>query len=201
MQNTAAKAIAVKINDRRATVYILGLLATLMFAIFLMRPAFAEVFNLPTVKEEVLRDYKDVSHMETNELADMITAQKELLIFDVREEDEFKVSHIPGAIRISPSAWGWSFLRDHGDKVKGKNVVFYCSVGVRSSIMAERVQDGLAERGALKVQNLNGGIFAWHNEKRSLIDAKGNTSFVHPYDKHWGSLLNRKSETRMSPIN
>lgn len=187
----------------RWAIYAFGLMSslTMTFALFLIRPAYGEAFTLPTVQQQVIDDYKNVSHMQTNELKQLLAAKKDVLIFDVREKDEFNVSHIPGAIRISPSSWGWSFLREHGDKVKGKTVVFYCSVGVRSSIMAARVQEGLAERGALKVQNLNGGIFAWHNEKRTLINKAGDTTFVHPYDKHWGSLLNRQEQTRMSPIN
>jgi len=200
MQKNAARTTAAKGNDRRVIAFLFGLIASLIVSLYAIMPLRAEVFNLPTVKSQVLRDYKDVSHMETGELAEMMAVKNDLLIFDVREENEFKVSHIPGAIRISPSSWGWTFLREYGDKVKGKTVVFYCSVGVRSSIMAARVQDGLTERGALKVKNLNGGIFAWHNENRSLINRNGNTSFVHPYDKHWGSLLSHQDQTRMSPI-
>jgi len=179
----------------------LGFLASLIFGLVVTTPAFAKAFNLATVKQQVLADYKNVSHMETAELATMLAEKKDLLIFDVREPDEYNVSHIPGAIRISPSTWGWSFLRQWGPMVKGKTVVFYCSVGVRSSIMAARVQDGLRKQGAIKTLNLNGGIFAWHNERRPIVNAKGETPYVHPFDKHWGSLLKRQSELRMSPMN
>ena len=190
-----------KTRDARPLLFLYGLIASLIFSLMLIQPAFSEAFTLGTVKQGVLRDYKNVSHMETAELQNLIVNNKDVLIFDVREESEFNVSHIPGAVRVSPSSWGWTFLRDHGANVKGKTVVFYCSVGVRSSTMAARVQEGLAQRGARKIQNLNGGIFAWHNEKRALVNDNGNTPFVHPFDKHWGSLLNRQNETRMSPVN
>lgn len=182
-------------------ILLFGLIISLILSLGTVQPAFSEVFNLKTVKQQVLSDYKNVSHLETTELATMLVNRKDVLIFDVREENEYNVSHIQDAIRISPSTWGWTFLRDYGSKVKDKTVVFYCSVGVRSSIMAARVQEGLAERGATKTLNLNGGIFAWHNEKRSVVDAKGETPYVHPFDKHWGSLLDRRTELRMSPVN
>lgn len=168
-------------------------------AAFAPQSAHAEVFTLQSIKDQVARDYKDVEHMETSELAALLEKGDNTLIFDVREESEYKVSHIPGAIRVSPSMWGWSFLRKYGDKVKGKNVVFYCSVGVRSSIMAERTQEGLRKRGALQVKNLIGGIFAWHNEKRMLANSKGQTLWVHPYDKYWGKLIDHKEHARMKP--
>ncbi len=186
LYGSATKAIAAGL-----TVFIL-----LIGAAIAPQSVLAEAFNLQSVKDQVVRDYKGVKHMETAELAETLEGKGETLLFDVREESEFNVSRIPGAIRISPSSWGWTFLREHGDKVKGKKVVFYCSVGVRSSIMAARVQKGLLERGAAEVMNLNGGIFAWHNEKRGLVNAKGDTSYVHPYDSHWGKLIDRKDLAR-----
>ena len=200
------KTIQAETNDLKRYLYAFGLVATLLFSVFLATPSFSKEpnskeFNLGIVKQQVLNDYKNVAHMQTEELQKLLADKKDVLIFDVREESEFNVSHIPGAIRISPSSWGWTFLRDYGDRARGKTIVFYCSVGVRSSIMAARVQEGLTERGAEKIRNLNGGIFAWHNENRSVVNANGQTQFVHPYDKHWGSLLTRKSDARMSLAN
>ncbi len=81
-------------------------------------------------------------------------------------------------------------------RVNGKTAVFYCSVGVRSSRLAERVAQGLKARGAVAVDDLAGGIFAWHGEARPLVDAKGPTDFVHPYDATWGRLLARPQLAR-----
>lgn len=50
----------------------------------------------------------------------------------------------------------------------------------------------------ISVYNLEGSIFKWANEKRSLIDSKGqSTVFVHPYNFLYGKLL--KSEFRKWP--
>lgn len=199
MLHRRAKTATADIGFIERTLFLAGILTSLLIFALLTTPAHAEAFTLGSVKQQVLRDYKNVAHLETSELQSMMDKKEDVLIFDVRETSEFDVSHIPGAIRVPPSSWGWQFLRKYGDGVKGKKVVFYCSVGVRSSIMAQRVREGLEERGAKKIYNLNGGVFAWHNERRSLINAGGTTPYVHPYDKHWGSLVDRQNETRMSP--
>ena len=79
------------------------------------------------------------------------------------------------------------------------DVVFYCSVGERSSQMAKKADKLLRERGAHGVYNLRGGIFAWHNATNPLVDAKGITPYVHPYNDKWGELLVHRDKISMSP--
>jgi len=80
---------------------------------------------------------------------------------------------------------------------RGKTVVFYCSVGERSSRMATHVRDVAREAGAKEIYNLSGGIFAWHNDRLPLVSAPGRpTEFVHPFDATWGRLVDRQSLTR-----
>ena len=102
-------------------------------------------------------------------------------------------------MRVDPGIWRSSFVRRFAGTAKGRTVVFYCSVGVRSSRLAARVQKALREHGATAVEIVDGGIFAWHAERRPLRDAKGETAFVHPYDRHWGKLVARRDLTRTRP--
>jgi rhodanese-related sulfurtransferase len=132
-------------------------------------------------------------------LASMLASGAPVVLFDVREEEEYQVSRLPGALRADPGAWTFRFVGQHGEAVKGKTVVFYCSVGVRSSKLAARVQGRLLEKGARAVYNLEGGVFRWHNDRRPLIDANGPTPLVHPYDRHWGGLIERQGETATQP--
>lgn len=122
-----------------------------------------------------------------------------MILLDVREEDEFTVSRIPGAIRISPNAREEEVLETLSGQVEGVHVVFYCSVGVRSSRLAHRVSDGLRSAGTQEISNLRGGIFAWHNEGRALENGDGGTIWVHPYSEKWGRLLTRKDRASISP--
>jgi len=159
----------------------------------------AEDFTLQSVHQSVAEDYASVRHLTADNLADRLRRRQDIVLFDVRETDEFAVSHLPGAKRVDPGVWRRTFLKRHGDKVKGKTVVFYCSVGVRSSKLAANLQDALAARGAKAVYNLQAGIFNWHNEKRPLTSGSAPTSFVHPFDDHWGRLVTRQNLLRYKP--
>lgn len=154
---------------------------------------------LAKVEAKVDKDFRNVKQLSAAQLTEMAKTDKSIVIFDAREEAEYKVSHIPGAERIDPGIWNWTFNRKYADRLKGKTVVFYCSVGVRSSKLAAMVQKSLAEKGAKGVYNLRGGIFRWHNDKRPLVNAKGKTPLVHPYDKYWGRLINRQSYVSYKP--
>lgn len=157
-----------------------------------------EPFTLDAVREQVQRDYAAVAQMPADTLRDRLKAG-DVLLLDVREWDEYAVSHISGAERVDPGTWKSTFLKGFKDKARGKTVVFYCSVGVRSSQLAEKVQVALMSAGAKAVYNLDGGVFGWHNEKRPLVDAKGATDFVHPYDSYWGTLVDRQELTKTKP--
>jgi rhodanese-related sulfurtransferase len=123
-----------------------------------------------------------------------------VFLLDVREQVEFDVSHLERAERVDPSARAADVLGHLGPRAGGAAIVFYCSVGQRSSRMAARTQADLAGRGARAVYNLRGGIFAWHNEERALVNALGPTRYVHPYNSSWGRLLERPEHaaTRVS---
>jgi rhodanese-related sulfurtransferase len=123
-------------------------------------------------------------------------AQPGTMLFDVREASEFEQSHLQGAKRIDPGMSANAFLATYGRELKGKSVVFYCAVGVRSGIMLARVQDKLPTIGTTAAYNLRGGIFRWHASGRPLVARNGPASTVHPYDQSWGQLLDRTLQSR-----
>jgi len=158
-------------------------------------PARSGPVSLQATIEDVVHHWPDIRHIAPAELDGLIAAGT-VVLFDVRTPAEYAVSHLPGAVNIDPDMPSAAFLERYGDSVKGKAAVFYCSVGVRSSTLAERVAAGLKARGATAVDDLAGGIFAWHGQRRALVDAKGPTDFVHPYDSTWGRLLARPELAR-----
>ncbi len=87
-----------------------------------------------------------------------------------------------------------------GTDLKGRSVIVYCSVGVRSTQLAERVYDGLKARGASRIANLSEGVFGWHNAKRPLVRDTQASAFVHPYDALWGQFLRRQNLTAYAPV-
>ncbi len=156
-------------------------------------------FTLEAIHQSIEKRYPTVRHISGDVLAQMLAEKQPLLLLDVREKNEFDVSRLPGAIRVSPNIWHRPFMRRFAKQAKGKTVVFYCSVGERSSKLARYVQEALKQAGAGPIYNLKGGIFAWHNAKRKLVDHKGETGFVHPYNEYWGQLLTRPMLARYQP--
>jgi len=192
--------LAMKTDARRKGAALVIALTAGLVAGITVSPADAyEPADLPSIEVKVEADHAKVTHLAPDGLEAMLADKDRMLLIDVREEEEFRVSRIPGAIRVDPGTWSWTFLARHGQEAAGKAVVFYCSVGVRSSKLAASVQEGLKQRGAVGVYNLRGGIFRWHNESRALAADRGATDLVHPYDDKWGGLVARKPLSSRTP--
>ena len=78
------------------------------------------------------------------------------VVLDSRSAGEFEVSHIKDAIWIGYKDFELQkVLTEIPDK--DTEIVIYCSIGVRSEKIGERLQ----EAGYKNVRNLYGGIFQW----------------------------------------
>ena len=154
--------------------------------------------SLANIEAVVSRRYR-VPEMTSTVLAGQLD-KPETVVFDVREPDEFAQSHIAGAQRVDPSLSAADFFARYGGDLKGKAVVFYCAVGVRSAMMLSRVQEALPGYGATAGYNLRGGIFRWFAGGGAVQSAAGPMQSVHPYDSEWKQLLDRtvavKSQVR-----
>ena len=123
-------------------------------------------------------DYVTVEELESAE---------DFLLLDARKKREFEVSHIKNAVWVGYKEFEVdSVLKNHPNKEQP--IVVYCSIGVRSEDIGEKLQ----EAGYTNVKNLYGGIFDWKNQGRSVVDTIGNeTENVHAYNKFWGKLLTK----------
>lgn len=153
--------------------------------------------ELDTLHDGIAADFETVTQLSPEAFQAM--DPKNTLVLDLRAPAEYAVSRIPGAIWVSPDADAQSALIQIGD-VKDKDIIVYCSVGVRSSIFAQRAQEDLLKMGAVSVANLEHGIFGWHNDQRALVDANGTTDVVHPYDAKWGRYVKRSEKTQYTPV-
>ncbi len=155
--------------------------------------------SLSDVEADIHNRFPEIEHVTPESLATAADNDPPVLI-DVRQADEYAVSRLNGAIRINPDASPQQVAAQINDHIAGRRVVFYCSVGERSSRMAKRVKTQLIAAGAKSVQNLKGGIFAWHNRQNPLVDDDNQpTPYVHPYDTQWGKLVARQSLIRYKP--
>lgn len=160
-------------------------------------PAAAKDRTLATVHSNVVEEFKTVRHISAGELSAL--ERSKLVIFDVREDEEYAVSHLNQAIRVDPDIGAGEFMRKYAGQIAGKTVIVYCSVGVRSSALAERIAPALKTSGENQVYNLTGGIFQWHNEKRPLTRGAQSTPYVHPYNRSWGRLITDEALISYTP--
>ncbi|MEQ1671538.1 MAG: rhodanese-like domain-containing protein [Hyphomicrobium sp.] len=150
-------------------------------------------FTMDAIVSDVYQRFPEVEQLTAEDLAPKLTSAKPPLLIDVRDDAEYKVSHLAGAERVAPASKPADVVTNLSAKVAGREVVYYCSVGLRSSELASATQDGLVKAGATGVSSLVGGVFGWHNAKRALVDASGApTEAIHPYNAKWGKLVERK---------
>ena len=112
------------------------------------------------------------------------TVRPRPLLLDTRTAEEFADGHIEAAVRADAVGSAMQQLRQ---RPPGGAAVLYCSVGHRSSALA----DALLARGAERVFNLEGSLFEWANQGHAVVVGDGRPGKVHPYDRKWGALLRR----------
>lgn len=151
-------------------------------------PAAEVEFSLAAIQTAIENRFETVDHLPADEFTSM--NKDNVLIFDTRPQSEYAVSHIENALQLDPNISAAKFAKLYGPQAAGKTLVFYCSVGHRSSDVAERVAGELPAAGP--IYNLRGGLFGWHNEGRPLVDENGRAENVHPYNKKWGQLVTRQ---------
>ena len=150
--------------------------------------------DLNALHQGIISDYGQVSHISAETFDRQNT--NDIILLDIREADEFAISHIAGARRIDPEISTDNLLTQLPKDLTDKTIIVYCSVGRRSTALAARAKSHLLAKGAADIVNLEGGIFGWHNEKRPLISASGSTDYIHPYNEHWNRWVKRKDKAR-----
>lgn len=165
----------------------------------LLAPAPPAGAGLASIADALERRHESIGHVAPAVLAQWRAAGRDIVLLDVRSEEEYRVGRLRGAIRLPPDAASDQVLEAIERSLDGATVVAYCSVGHRSSVLASRAHEALLEAGAAGVWNLRGGIFAWHNQARPLADAAGPTQRVHPYSARWGRYLERSGHAATEP--
>ena len=111
--------------------------------------------------------------------------QKNVVLLDTRAKREYDVSHLPQARWVGYDEFN---LKNVADLPKETPIVVYCTVGVRS----EKVGEKLKAAGYQNVRNLYGSIFEWVNQGNPVVDNQGKpTQQVHAYSRVWGVWLNK----------
>ena len=122
---------------------------------------------------ECTRSFPDVPDIAPGELVRMRAAGEAVVVVDVREPAEQRVSMITGA--VTRTAFEAS-KKDYGKH----HVVTYCTAGYR----AGRYATELKKQG-YKVSNLEGSILGWLHAGGELVASNGVAKVVHVNGKRW----------------
>lgn len=127
--------------------------------------------------------FPQVQQLSTAKLSAWLagSSRPQPLLLDVRQPEEYAVSHLAGARRVESGDQAEAVL---ANVPTTQPIVCYCAAGFRSSRMAKR----LARAGHTEVFNLEGAIFDWASEGRPLVCGDQPAREVHPFN--WlGRLL------------
>ncbi len=138
--------------------------------------------------EKLIKEFEDdipVPTVKVNELLKLPKEKikQEYVIVDVRDDDEVKVSHIPGAISKKE-------FEKNIHKYKNKKIVPYCTIGYRSAKYTKKLVDK-----GMDAKNMRGSILLWLHEGGEVVDSsESKTNKVHVYGSKW-DLLPKRFET------
>lgn len=144
------------------------------------------------VKKAIRLQYPTVIQLSTDSLAVWLAHADTTrpFLLDARAPEEYQVSHLSGA-RATPDLG--RALELLADAPTDTPIVAYCSVGYRSSALAEQLQ----QAGYTRVFNLEGSIFAWANEGYPVYRDSVEVEKVHPYGEPWTRLLTHERRAKI----
>jgi rhodanese-related sulfurtransferase len=137
--------------------------------------------SIPQVLKKMNK--QSVPYIKVEELKN----KSKLVFLDAREPKEFNVSHIKNAI---PVGFDNFKIQNVTSTIKDKNAILivYCSVGVRS----EKIGEKLLKSGYKNVYNLYGGIFEYKNTGGKVVNNQNKeTDSVHAFNKEWSVHLTK----------
>ncbi len=126
---------------------------------------------------------KSIPYISVEMLA---TSISQTLLLDSREEEEYEISHIKGAVYVGYKQFNIAdFIKNNPSKTD--IIVIYCSLGVRSEIIGEKIKAA----GYKNIKNLYGGIFEWKNKAYKVYNSNNQeTDSIHVFSKKWSKMLN-----------
>lgn len=133
---------------------------------------------------ELLKKYnsESIPYISIQELA---MPKTDAILLDARELSEYEVSHLKNAIHVGYDHFDLATAIEKIDD-KSAKIVVYCSLGIRSEDIAER----LKTEGYTNVYNLFGGIFEWKNMDYTIYNTDEEpTENVHAFSEEWSKWL------------
>ncbi len=110
---------------------------------------------MKTAHDLVIAAKSRVNEVALDQAEDAIRAADVLV--DVREADEYAISHVPGAMHASRGMLEFKFSANPALQSRDLHIVLYCKTSGRAALAAVALQD----MGYLNVKSMAGGFDAW----------------------------------------
>lgn len=113
-------------------------------AIVIAGPAGAAENWPDSVDQYVVGVRKSIATTDMDGYLAAVTAPNGALLLDVREEDEFKSGHVPGAVNLPRGLLEfriWRLLGYPGPVNTGRKIYVQCSTGARATMAAKTLKD------------------------------------------------------------
>lgn len=106
-------------------------------------------------KDLVSEAKREVKLLQVKDVKAMRDEKGDFVLIDVREQDEYRKGHIPGAVFIPRGILEMTVEENLPDKTK--QIVAHCMAGGRSAMAAQ----SLKKMGYENVASMEGGFRAW----------------------------------------
>ena len=107
--------------------------------------------------ELVLEAKKSVNEYSPAAIRDQLTGVPDTLLIDVREPDEYRQGHLPGAVNIPRGMLEFRISNEPQLQNLSRPIVVYCKTSGRAALCAAALHD----MGYLNVVSIAGGFDAW----------------------------------------
>ncbi len=118
---------------------------------------------MKTAHDLVTQAKQDIHEVPLDQADDAI--RKADMLIDVRDPDEYRTGHIPGAVNISRGMLEFKFSNDPALESRDLNIVCYCKTSGRAALSAKALQ----EMGYLHVTSIAGGFDAWQEAGKDVV--------------------------------
>jgi len=125
--------------------------------------------NFEKLCEAARKNVREVTLSQVKARLDAPDDKAPFVLVDVREDHEFAVDHLPGAVHL-----GRGILERDAEARwpdPDTDLVLYCGGGYRSALAAENLQ----RMGYTKVSSMAGGIRGWRESGFPVVPNKGDT--------------------------
>ena len=124
----------------------LGIAAILLTILGMYPPVLAEMSrNWPdSVDQYVAQIRKTVQTTDMDGYLAAVKSPNEQLLLDVREEEEFKAGHVPGAVNIPRGLLEFRIWKQLGHPAQvdtGQKIYVQCQTGGRATLATKQLQD------------------------------------------------------------